>query len=152
MKKKMIVFVMICISIFNANVTVFATENSDSFIATYELNQWKRSSNSFSFSVETAKSAEKALYSGLITAVSAGIGNTGGPAGAAIGACIGSALSSVANDCIEKNYSKFGKTGYGTVVVARYSSKLRMSIRIYTDSARKNLVFSDTYSTDSYPI
>lgn len=106
----------------------------------------------FSFTVGTQKSAEKALYTSMISAAGAAaavlFGTTGGIAGSAIGA----GLSSIASDCIEQNYAKFGSTGYGTVVAGRYGAKLRIAIYIYTDANRTVRVYSDVCSTDHFPI
>jgi hypothetical protein len=120
---------------------------------TNELNQWQRCYTNFTFNTSSRATAERAITAGSITAASSGIGALfGGIGGAAAVGGIGAAISSYSSDCISQYYSKFGNTGYGTVVAGRYGSKLRLGYYYYSDPDRKNLVASYTYATDHYPI
>ncbi|KNZ42217.1 hypothetical protein [Acetobacterium bakii] len=122
-------------------------------IQTDEFNQWQRYYTNFTFDTSSRASAERAITAGSITATSSGIGALfGGPGGAAAAGGIGVAISSYSSDCISRYYSRFGNTGYGTVVAGRYGSKLRLGFNYYSDPGRKNLVVSYTYATDHYPI
>ena len=55
-------------------------------------------------------------------------------------------------EAVSEYYEVFGNTGYGTVIGGRYGSKMRIAIYLYSDSARTNLVYSDVYATDHFPV
>ena len=68
------------------------------------------------------------------------------------GGAVGAFISSYAADAVSEYYEVFGNTGYGTVIGGRYGSKMRIAIYLYSDSARTNLVYSDVYATDHFPV
>lgn len=150
MKKFLSCLFIICLLF--TTIPSFAVNAVNTPIETQEFNQWDRSYNDFEFNVSTTKKTEKALSSALITAATASIGSLGGEKGAIAGGAIGAALSSYVSDCIEESYEKFGKVGYGTIIAGRYHSKLRMGVYIYSDPARKNLIYYNTYKSNSFPI
>lgn len=119
----------------------------------FELNQWQRSYSNFSFDARSKEKMEKALSNAVIISATSALGALfGGVGGAAGGGALGGFLSSYVTDSVSEYYEVFGPIGYGTVVGGRYGSKMRIAIYLYTDSARTNLVYSDVYATDSFPV
>ena len=131
-----------------------ATVTLQGSLQPFEFNQWQRSYSDFSFDARSAEKMEKALTSAAITAATSALGALfGGGAGASIGGgAVGAFISSYAADAVSEYYEVFGNTGYGTVIGGRYGSKMRLAIYLYSDSARTNLVYSDVYATDHFPV
>lgn len=123
-----------------------ATVTLQGSLQPFEFNQWQRSYSDFSFDARSAEKMEKALTSAAITAATSALGALFG------GGAVGAFISSYAADAVSEYYEVFGNTGYGTVIGGRYGSKMRIAIYLYSDSARTNLVYSDVYATDHFPV
>lgn len=118
----------------------------------FEFNQWLRSYADFTFDAKSAEKMEKALTSAAISAATTTVGALFSTGGAIAGSAAGAFISSLATDAVSEYYEAFGDTGYGTVISGRYGSKLRMAIYLYSDAERTNLVYSDVYATDHFPV
>lgn len=126
--------------------------SSNNDITTYELNMWERKYSDFSFDKKTRANMEKKLNSYAYTAISSGLTALvgAGIGGSIAGGVVGNFIADVANESVDKFYSQFGKTVYGTTIVGKLGTKLRVGIYLYKDKSRNNLVHSDTWSTNSY--
>ncbi|SHI08566.1 hypothetical protein SAMN02745196_02750 [Clostridium collagenovorans DSM 3089] len=144
---------MVCTMSPKLTVNAETIDTNDKYIVqTREFNQWDRSFVDFTFDVSSRKMTEKLVTSAVIQAAGTGIGYLGGPGTGIAGSAVAAAISSYATDCIENNYNKFGLTGYGTVIVGRYKSKLVVGVYFYSDSGRRNLVYSNTYKSTGFPV
>lgn len=159
LNSKIMTLVLVVVMVFAMSATAFAdtsTVNVNELqtvsdrVETREFNQWERSSANFTFDVSSQKKTKKALGNALLVGGGTAIGLLGGNGGAIAGSMVGAFFASYASDCIEENYAMFGKVGYGTVFMAKYKSKLRVSVYIYSDAARTKLVYKDTYATDNF--
>ncbi|MDO4289267.1 MAG: hypothetical protein Q4C55_08770 [Eubacterium sp.] len=147
-KKEICMALVVCSMLCLSNLSIAKAES----IEPYELNQWTRSSTNFEFNTQSRYDMEKTLYSSMSGAATVVVGKLFGVPGTVTAAALSPFISNTAENCMKNFYGRFGQTGYGTVIGARYQSKLRLAYYYYSDPGRKNLVTSYVFSTDAFPV
>ncbi len=150
--QKFIAFLLVMTLFFTIQAPAFAAIGSNNVVSPNEFNQWQRVVSEGQFDVSDRIHAENIANNIMISCVAGGIAKLFGPVGALAGTAVGAFIGEVASVCVNDYYSEFDDTAYVTTVVGRFGSKLRIGIYVYSDSERTNLVYSDIYATDHYPL